>query len=292
MPPCAGLRAHVELSRISGYIVCETFQVAPRNYTSGQSVDNIDTARKMLGTWKLQLPSCLQMPKDLSHPDPSCYVLHMVHNQLMVLATRPVFFGAVKRAVAQQIVRGEYLPEDRTREGHMQACLAAAHQNLLLAQRVRQSGRRSLQADLYIFFHAAVILLLTRLLRKGSDAKPGHSDLHTILEPLVEDQFEANIRFAIKSFEEEAKTGTHYTRECCKILQDLNALTYRYVTLRKQGGLPHRNVIDHAQGASQANNKGGSVKDLHTSQPPFSEGVASYDEIMTWMRADGLHLHI
>jgi hypothetical protein len=292
MPPCAGLRAHVELSKIAGFIVCETFQVAPRNYTSGQSVDNIDTALEMLRAWRLQLPSFLQMPKDLSHPDPSCCMLHMEHNQLIVLTTRPVFFGAVKQAVAQQIVRGEYPPEDLAREGHIQACLTAANQSLHLAQRVQQSGRRPLQAGLHFVFNAAVILLLKRLMKSRTDPKPGNSDLHTILEPSVEDQFEANIRFAIKSFEEEAKTGTHYPRDCCKILQDLDALTYRYVTPWKHGDLPHRNVMEHAHGGLHVDNKRSSVTDLHTVQPPFSEGVASYDEIMTWMRADGLHLHI
>jgi hypothetical protein len=292
MPPCAGLRAHVELSRISGFIVCETFQVAPRNHTPGQPIDNIDTALEMLRIWTLQLPACLQMPKDLTHPDPFCCILHMAHNQLIVLTTRPVFFAAVKQAVAQQIVRGEYLSEDRARQGHIQACLAAANQNLHLAQRAYQSGRRPLQAGLHFVFNAAVILLLKRLMRSRPDAQPGNSDMHTILDPSDEDQFEANIRFAVESFEEEAKTGTHYTRDCCRILQDLDALTYRHVTPRKQSDFPYRNVIEYTHGGPQANNKRGSVTDLHTVQPSSNEGLANYDEIITWMRADGLHLHI
>jgi hypothetical protein len=292
MPSCAGLRAHVELSRISGFIVCETFQIAPRNYTPGQSIDNIDTALEMLRTWELQLPSRLQMPKDLHHPDPSCCILHMAHNQLIVLTTRPIFFGAVKQAVAQHIVRGELFSEDRAQGSHIQACLAAAHRNLLLAQIVRQSGRRPLQAGLHFVFNAAVILLLKRLMRSRSSTQPGSSDLHALVETSVDDQSESSIRFAIESFEEEAKTGTHYPRDCCRILRDLNTLTYCYVSPRKEADLPYSNVIEHAHGGPRADNKRNSVTDLRTVQLPFSEGDIGYEEIMTWMRADGLHLHI
>jgi hypothetical protein len=292
MPPCAGLRAHVELSMICGFIVCETFQIAPRKCTPGQSIDNINTALEMLRTWELQLPSCLLMPKDLGHPDPSCCMLHMAHNQLIVLTTRPTFFGAVKQAVAQHIVGGESLPEDRAQRSHIQACLAAAHSNLRLAQRVRQSRRRSLQAGLHFVFNAAVILLLKRLVTSRSINTPGGSDLHAIGDTSIEDQFESSIRFAVDSFEEEAKTGTHYSRDCCRILQDLDALTYRYMIPRKHADLPQTNINEHVHASSCADNKRNSVTDMHIVQPHISEGDANYEEIMTWIRDDGLHLHI
>jgi hypothetical protein len=292
MPPCAGLRAHVELSVICGFIVCQTYQIAPRKYSTGQSIDNINTALERLRTWELQLPSCLLMPKDFGHPDPSCCMLHMAHNQLIVLTTRPTFFGAVKQAVAQHIVRGEAYPEDRAQGSHIQACLAAAHNNLRLAQRVRQSGRRPLQAGLHFVFNAAVILLLKRLTGTRSNNAPGSSDLHVITETSIEDQFESSIRFAIESFEEEAKTGTHYPRDCCRILQDLDALTNRYMIPRKQADLPQQNVKNHAHAGLHADNRRNSVTDAHIVQPLYCERAANYEEIMTWMRDDGLHLHI
>jgi hypothetical protein len=292
MPPCAGLRAHVELSVICGFIVCQTFQIAPRRYKPGQSIDNINTAMERLRTWELQLPSCLLMPKDFGHPDPSCCMLHMAHNQLIVLTTRPTFFSAVKQAVAQQIVRGESYPEDRAQGSHIQACLAAAHNNLRLAQRVRQSGRRPLQAGLHFVFNAAVILLLKRLMKTRSDNVPVSSDSHANMETSIEDQFESSVRFAVKSFEEEAKTGTHYPRDCCRILQDLDVLTYRYMIPRKQADLPQKNVEKQAHAGLHADDRKNSVTDAHTVQPLYSERAADYEEIMTWMRDDGPELHI
>jgi hypothetical protein len=85
MPPCAGLRAHVELSKISGYIICETFKIAPRNCKSGYPANNIDIALGMLQAWQEQLPVTLQMPTNSIQGDPACGLLHMAHNQLIVL---------------------------------------------------------------------------------------------------------------------------------------------------------------------------------------------------------------
>ncbi len=55
MPPATGLRAHIELARISGFIVCETFKVAPRNLCPDYPTENIEKALVKLEGWKLQL---------------------------------------------------------------------------------------------------------------------------------------------------------------------------------------------------------------------------------------------
>ncbi|KAH3904310.1 hypothetical protein HBI56_008950 [Parastagonospora nodorum] len=290
LPSSAGLRAHVELSRISNYIVCETFKIAPRQDGPNQSASTIDTALEMLHTWQWQLPHQLQMPADLNHEDPTCCILHMAHNQLMVLTTRPIFFAAVKQAVAQRSIHGEYLPEEFDQTPHIPICCAAAHRNLQLAQRLIKSGRRLLQAGLHFVFNSAVILLLQRFMRSTAQPEFGTPSVRSPSVASVQnEEFEPNIQFAIQSFEEEARTGTHYPRDCCKILQDLDVLTERYSRCQEQ--LVHqRNATDTSQPSSLANRRSTFAADVQPSQNLLTEGNAMYAEVVTWIQCSGLQL--
>lgn len=287
MPSCAGLRAHVELSKISGYIVCETFRVAPRNLKPSHSVNSIDTALSMLQAWQSQLPISLQMPDDLSHADPSCCVLHMAHNQLVLLTTRPIFFAAVKQAVAQRIVENRTYTERHSQGRHIQACSIAAHRNLLLAQRITQSSRKLLQAGMHFVFNAAVILLLNRIM-SAQDVDVGQVAGHGLTMTPAQIQHESSIHFAIQTFEEEARTGTNYPRDCCRVLQDLRALTERYLASRYPL-LEQKVMSDHIH-ASQADNANAYPVDLQMAQPALGESDEIYEEMMTWVQSDGLQL--
>jgi len=60
LPPSAGLRAHVELSKISGYIVCEVYKIAPRENIQHNATHCIDKALKKLESWQMRLPPFLQ----------------------------------------------------------------------------------------------------------------------------------------------------------------------------------------------------------------------------------------
>lgn len=247
-------------------------------------------ALDMLRTWQSQLPFQLQMPDDLNHEDPSCCILHMAHNQLVVLTTRPVFFAAVKQAVAQRSIHGEYLSEEFDQTIYIPLCCAAAHRNILLAQRLTKSGRRLLQAGLHFVFNSAVILLLHRLMKSNAQIEPESPNVHSPSVASVQDEnFERNIQFAIQSFEEEARTGTHYPRDCCKILQDLNALTERYSTRQEQ--LVHQRIAtDIAQPSSLANRGTSFVADVQPPQNLLAEGDAVYAEMMSWIQGNGLQL--
>jgi hypothetical protein len=129
-------------------------------------------------------------------------------------------------------------------------------------------------------------------MRIGSATQPGSSDPHALVEMSVDVQFQSSIHFAIKSFEEEAETGTNHPRECRSILQGLRKLTDHYVSPTKQADLCHSNVIDHAYSVLQADTNSNSVTDLRTSQTDFGLGGADYEELMSWMQNDTLHLHI
>jgi hypothetical protein len=279
MPPCAGLCAHIELSRISNYIVCETFGIAPRNYHPRQSTKTIDKALKMLQDWELQLPASLQMPHDLNHADPSCCILHMAHNQLIVLTTRPIFFASAKQAVAQQVVRGTYSFQQCSEAIHIPACLAAAHRNLLLAERLVRSGRKLLQAGLHFVFNAAVILLLKRLTRS---TRPGESDASRNQTVSMDEGMEASICFAIETFEGEAKTGTHYPRDCCRILQDLNTLTDRCMARQDYNDLSQADMSLYARPP---------LMGIPHSEQLFGTDNNIRAQLMNWMQSDGLQPH-
>jgi hypothetical protein len=102
----------------------------------------------------------------------------------------------------------------------------------------------------------------------------------------VDDQSKSSIRFAIESFKKEAETGTNYPRECCRILHDLELLTYNYVSSTKQAHLYHKNLVEHADHGPQIDGNSNRVTDLRTSWMPFVMGDADYEEIMTWLRND------
>jgi hypothetical protein len=283
MPSCSGLKAHIELSRISGFIVCETFKIAPRTHRPGQPTNNIDTAIGMLQNWQAQLPPNLQMPDDLNHPDPSCCILHMAYNQLIVLTTRPILFAAVKGTVAHQMIYGDDPAEESFPERHILVCLAAAERNLRLSQHVLRLNRRMLQAGLHFLFNSALILLLKRIMSSTAITGPDTSNALGTLPATVDERSQTSIQFAIHVFEEEAKTGTHYPRDCCKILSDLRMLTDRYLASRDQRGY-HQMRPDHNHHYSQGLDGSKSGKVPHAPQHSTRDDDAFYVEIMSWLQ--------
>jgi hypothetical protein len=279
MPLSEGLRAHVELARISGIIVCETFRVAPRQPQMDSSTSSIDTALAMLQSWQAQLPPSLRMPEDLRHIDPSCCILHMAHNQLVLLTTRPIFFSAVKQTVAQQVVQSRSPTEQHSQRLHVHLCATTAHRNLLLARRITESSRKLLQAGLHFVFNAAVILLLNRIMSMqgiGVDHDIGHSRPNVT----THEQLESDIHFAMQTFQNEARTGTNYPRDCYRVLQDLKALTDRYIASRYS-------TMDQIHSTGDDFSSLG----LPIAQPQLGATDGVYEEMMTWVQSDGLQLH-
>ncbi|KAL6704439.1 hypothetical protein ACN47E_008183 [Coniothyrium glycines] len=230
MPPSAGLRAHVELAGVTGYIVCETFKIAPRQSNAGYTTQSIDKALALLEEWRDQLPPSLALMPDPCTPDPACYSLHMAQLQLVILTTRPVLLATTKHAIAARCVHGQWSVEQHPHAGYIRICADAALQNLVLAQRLKLK-RKLLQAGLHFVFNAAVILLLHRIIRsnRGSHTSPldGHAD--SPMSPMADQQNMPEIQFAIDAFEQESVSGTNYTKDCFEVLRDLKAITDQYV---------------------------------------------------------------
>jgi hypothetical protein len=80
-PSHLGLSAHVELSRISTYVVCNVYQIASEVPGEDRST-YVENALQMLIEWSHTLPSELQSPDSGLSNDRACCELHMSYNQV------------------------------------------------------------------------------------------------------------------------------------------------------------------------------------------------------------------
>lgn len=281
MPSCVGLCAHIELARISGYIVRETYGIAPQYTRAANSEASIDVALGMLHEWHSRLPADLLIPSDQTLLDPACCTLHMYYNQLILLTTRPVFFAATKKIVAQRMFSELSSSEGHVLETHLRSCTEAAQRNLELARLLQSRDRNWLQSGLHFLFNAAVVLLLSRI----SSAYEDNGDT----DRANEGPHDAEIRFAIQVFEQETKTGTNYPRDCCRVLQDLNALTDRYVLMQRIPDTQQRAIARKANTSTSQLATDASVP-VQVSSRRFNDDPGIYQEMMAWAQLDGLQL--
>lgn len=269
MPPAAGLRAHVELSRISGYVVCNTYRIAPWDgSTSGEGTQSPSKVMWMLGQWKISLLPRLQLSPDGLSNDPACCMLHMRYNQLVIVATRPLFFIAVKKSVAQRLTSQPGSKDDNAQLGHLKSCIDAASSNMRLARHFAAINRhnRPLHAMLHYVFSAAVCLILQDLVYPQTD---GSSE-----ETLSRSR---DIQYGLSTIEE---MDNHLLdtndRSCTSTLSDLRVLVARLTT---------SNYSDHQSTA-------GSLQALGMAsdfQPPamhIETEPALYNELVNWMDDD------
>ena len=117
LPPAIGLRAHVELCRISDYLVYSNYREAGLPDLLTRATVRVAKALEMLEKWRVSLPRPLQLPADpltlipvdlftqassfgqgpaalLSGAvnfgqDRACWALHMSYNQVSPPARRP-----------------------------------------------------------------------------------------------------------------------------------------------------------------------------------------------------------
>lgn len=275
MPPCIGLCANIELARISGFIVRETYGIAPQYPRVAGSEATVYAALKMLHEWRSRLPGKLQNPLEQSPLDPACCALHMGYNQLIILTTRPVFFAAVKKAVAEQVLSDLGSSEGALHEVHSQTCIEAAQRNLELARILQSTSRNWLQSGLHFLFNAAVILLLSRI----SSACKNKVDS----DRAIEGPHAAEIAFAIHVFEQEATTGTNYPRDCCRVLQDLKVLTDRFVLTRSE------TVSQHVRSFDSLVSQSATPSLQRHMQGPNDEPFL-HQELLSWVHPNGPQL--
>ncbi|KAK0640586.1 hypothetical protein B0T16DRAFT_393026 [Cercophora newfieldiana] len=243
LPSPLGLRAHVELSYISNFIVHDSCRSSPREGSqpggdAGADLpDGVQKAHTMLERWRRSLPAPLeiaQMPSDdeyqlpaflelPSYADRAHCLLHMAYNQLYILTVRPAFLGAVRTVVANRYLRKPeaVLPQEMDEE--LRKCSNRARENIALAKLLRGDSEAGdtwamenegqhplLVQELHHLFNAAVILMM-----------------HQIIYVHLRSKDTEAISRAIRIFEEEERTGSVYAKNCVVVLNELRRVAWR-----------------------------------------------------------------
>lgn len=265
LPPAAGLRAHVELSRISGYVVCNTYRIAPsESSASAETAHSPGRVMWMLEQWKSTLPAHLQLTRDGLHNDPACCMLHMRHNQLVIVATRPLFFVAVKKSMAERLAQSK-ATDSATQLEPLKACVESARSNMRLARHFLTINRHSrpLHALLHYCFTAACCLILQDLVQplKMSDDSTERSQ---------------DIQFAISVLEnQEACLNNPDSKSCTSCLHDLRLLVARLTSPAQPEPTFQSNTAQlQAMGLTEEF----MPQPMHIETQP-----ALYNELVTWM---------
>ncbi|KAK4097737.1 hypothetical protein N658DRAFT_433462 [Parathielavia hyrcaniae] len=241
LPSPAGLRAHVELCKISDYIVYSSYREAGLPDLLTKATVRVGKALEMLRKWRADLPPSLQLPADpltllpvdiftmaasfgqdpaglltgaaVFGRDRACWSLHMSYNQLLILAIRPAMLMAVWKAVASIVC--DDLPFDMENHPHLEpirACSDAARRNLRLGRLMRLHSPRQklLLPDMHNIFNAAIVLTM-----------------HQMIFVNLRTQDLDDVGWTIEVFDAEAETGSEYARDCARVLHDFKYLAQR-----------------------------------------------------------------
>ena len=233
MPPADGLKAHVELSRISNHIVCNTYRISPAKDIV-RPIRSLEGEISMLDSWSLNLPPSLRLSSNGLSDDPATCLLHMYYNQvcclpmstisapnsvlqLIILTIRPVFFALVKKSFAEKLVSRQCSLSTHPQLPHLKRCIASAEHNIRLARQILlvNHPRKLLQAGLHFIFNAAIVLMLQQLVE---DLCPSSR---------TEKARALDLDFVIARFEDESRVGSNYGRDCATVLRDLRVLVQR-----------------------------------------------------------------
>ncbi|KAF5025755.1 hypothetical protein F66182_2088 [Fusarium sp. NRRL 66182] len=219
MPPADGLRAHVELSRISSHIVCNTYRISPSD-ESTRPTRNLETDIAILDDWSLNLPATVRLANNGSSKDPATCLLHMHYNQvssLILHSHRHVFFAAVKKSFAEKLVSRQSSLSSHPQLPLLKRCIAAAEHNIQLARQILTINhpRKLLQAGLHFIFNAAIVLMLQELVD------------NLVPSSRSEEVRSFDLDFVIARFEDESRVGSNYGRDCATVLRDLRVLVQR-----------------------------------------------------------------
>lgn len=239
LPSPLGLRAHVELSYISDFIVHNSLPDKDAD-ASGllELPEGILKAHAMLDRWKEYLPDVLQfkpvgVDNILSDPFTGMYVekaafkgdrahcmLQMAYNQLYILTVRPAFLGAIRSWVGNKLLQKPGVttssPEDSLSDSWkntLRTCTDRAKENISLAIQLRggmYGTNALLLQELHHLFNAAVVLMMYQSVFRH-----------------LRSQEALGISFAIDVFTREAGIGSAYAKDCFVVLHDLKKLVWQ-----------------------------------------------------------------
>ncbi|KAK1754073.1 hypothetical protein QBC47DRAFT_302917 [Echria macrotheca] len=220
-PPVAGLKANVELSHISNFIVhnsCRGGHLASGDDQKQDLPDGIRNAQRLLQRWKEMIPTdmVLRMSEDLDSSEPiegvenldrALCSLHMAYNQLVILIFRPAFLSAVRKAVAAGFLGGSvFVVGDFGAYNYLRECAQAARANLFLAQWLVDNHYKLTLQDLRHVFNAALIIAMYQVIFLNMRTKDTE-----------------RISFALRVFDTE-KTKNTDAVDCYQVLYNISGL--------------------------------------------------------------------
>ncbi|KAL2264338.1 hypothetical protein VTK26DRAFT_6581 [Humicola hyalothermophila] len=302
MPPPDGLRAHVQLCRISDYIVSSSYRATL----------HVEKALELLQSWHQNLPPSLRLPDPLTlfsvdlfsqasafelrgasgfGRDRACWSLHMNYNQLVILCIRPAMLTAVWKAVASIIFNNQPFDiETHPQIGQIRLCSDAARCNLRLGRltRLHSPRQKLLLPDLHNIFNAAIILTM-----------------HQMIFVNLRTQDLDDLGWATEVFESEAETGSEYAKDCALVLRDLKYLVHQLRNPIHDPGskqllrdiLPEEGIaMDacHPDAAAVANGQSASETPSRPKKGDtslYQKVAAVYHTLACWWKADYMQLY-
>ncbi|KKP03072.1 fungal specific transcription factor domain-containing protein [Trichoderma harzianum] len=290
-PSPVGLRAHIDLAKISRYIVCNVYRIAPSDQSSTTSLQHVEHALSLLQQWLASLPPPLQINGQRLTKDRACLVLHLIYHQDIILTTRPIFFAATKKILADRFLSQK---AHKDRAGNYQGglymscvghCLDAARENIRLGRLIRDASprQRLTHQEAHAVFNAALIILMQQLASPQSDS--AETD---------------DVAFAIEVFQQEARLGNNFGLDCLTVLQDLSFIAHALP--QTQVSVAEEQIISAVTytASSEANVQAESAipapdVDLLESSCDGQAGVelngALFKELQTWLENDYLEIY-
>ncbi|OCT54463.1 fungal specific transcription factor domain-containing protein [Cladophialophora carrionii] len=298
LPPAAGLRAHVELARISNYIVSNVYDVAREEPL--MSTLCIQKSLSLLTSWSDTLPTPVQGTDENFNSDQAVVELHMAKNQLIVLAVRPLLFINVKTVTAEMLLNARTTGHQISNKSELDLCADAARRNVHLWNTLLSLQRpaRLSVSSVHYLFNAALALQLYRLLA-DNDAQGDYDAISFVISVLGVDE----------------GSNRAYAKDCAQVLADFGSLMNRLGSvdlsktasrggdLRANGqGLPSHSaiVLSSSNGASSTSyaesyrhsqvSPGSTHGDIDATRLNASTTYdrRAYSELLSWLETDNL----
>ena len=171
------------------------------------STQSLDMAFAMLERWRHNLPTVLSLSREGLSQDPACCLLHMKHNQLLILATRSWLLNAVKE-------RLETTGDAQSPPSLLKVCMAAARHNIRLGRHLLliTEPRKLLHIGLQPLLDAALCVVLQELVYGNNLSSDEAATGNRMID------------FVVDVFDQEARLGNHYGRDGARALRQLRVL--------------------------------------------------------------------
>ncbi|KIW94579.1 uncharacterized protein Z519_04555 [Cladophialophora bantiana CBS 173.52] len=295
LAPADGLRAHIELARVSNYIVSNVYDVARQSDEPLMTTLCIQKALRLLKSWSKNLPAAVIGTEENLSRDRAVGELHMAHNQLIILTVRPLLFINVKRFTADMLLNRRTTGLEISHKAELDLCADAARRNIRLWHRLLNLQRpaRLSVSSVHYLFNAALTLQLYQLL--------AHSE--------AQEDYE-EVGFVISILDVDQSSNKEYAADCARVLTDFNSLMARLkiVDLSRTGprgenvrdrvhGLPsdssiilsldgERSPTRYAEFQRQYRADFIEANAERTSLPLYDH--RTYNELISWLESDNL----